>query len=330
MPIETITKNGKKRFRWTFNRVIAGERIRRTKIIPAGITAAEADSLGRKWEAEEYAIASGERKPVVTIWQCVEKHVTDKGTEWKDAEKRARILQKWSDAFADQDATDLHDWSVTFAGYLRASKDSKGNDKKPLTAGSISNIFAYIRAAVRYAYKVGLIDVNDTPRMAIPQVNNERHHYPDRAEMLAIARQCHDRRARAVIRIAFYSGMRLSEILRAKVTKQGFSLGTSKNGKPRIVPIHPKIAVCTRRIKLHITAASFDHYWVVAREKAGFRKTRFHDLRHGAASEMINAGVDLYTVGGVLGHATTLSTQRYAHLVTAKLSDAVSRIGKGS
>ncbi|OTP69868.1 hypothetical protein [Caballeronia sordidicola] len=43
---------------------------------------------------------------------------------------------------------------------------------------------------------------------------------------------------------------------------------------------------------------------------------------------MINAGVDLYTVGGVHGHATTLSTQRYAHLVTAKLSDAVGRIWK--
>jgi integrase len=318
MPIETITKNGKKRLRWTFQRVIAGERIRRTKIIPAGITAAEADSLARKWEAEEYALASGERKPLVTIWHCVLKHMEDKQSGWKDAEKRMRILDKWSEAFAEQDATSLHDWSVTFTGYLRAKKDSRGNDKKPLTNGSISNIFAYIRAAIRYAYKVGMIDVNDTPRLAIPQVNNQRHHYPDRAEMVAIAKNCHDSRARAVIRIAFYSGMRLSEIL-----------GTTKNGKPRIVPIHPKIAVCTRRIKLHITPASFDHYWIVARTKAGYTHTRFHDLRHGAASEMINAGVDLYTVGGVLGHATTVSTQRYAHLVTAKLSDAVGRIGKG-
>lgn len=329
MPIETITKNGKKRLRWTFNRVIGTERVRRTKIIPIGITSAEADSLGRKWEAEEYAIAAGERKPVVTIWQCIEKHVADKGSEWKDAEKRARILDKWSDAFADQDATDLHDWSVTFTGYLRANKDSRGNDKKPLTNGSISNILAYIRAAIRYAYKVGMINVNDTPRMAIPKVNNQRHNYPGRAEMLSIARKCHDRRARAVIRIAFYSGMRLSEILRAKVTRHGFSLGTTKNGKPRIVPIHPKIAVCARRVKLNITGPSFEHYWVTAREKANLRRTRFHDLRHGAASEMINAGVDLYTVGGVLGHATTISTQRYAHLVTAKLSDAVGRIGKG-
>jgi site-specific recombinase XerD len=42
---------------------------------------------------------------------------------------------------------------------------------------------------------------------------------------------------------------------------------------------------------------------------------------------MINAGVDLYTVGGVLGHKTTASTQRYAHLATAKLAAAVATIG---
>jgi integrase len=327
MPIETITKNGRKRFRWTFERVIAGQRVRRTKIIPFGITAAEADSLGRKWEAEEYAIASGERKAKVSIWQCVERHVTDVGAQWKDGVKRARVLQKWSDHFADQDATDLYDWSVSFVGYLRAHTDTRGLPKMPLTNASISNIMAYIRAAIKYAYKIGFVARDDTSRMAIPAVNNERHHYPDRREMLLIARCCTDRRARAAIRIAFYSGMRRAEIMRAKVTKQGFALGTTKNGKPRIVPIHPRIAVCTRRIKIDLTAPAMSHYWIKARERAGFPETKFHDLRHGAASEMINAGVDLFVVGGVLGHISMVSTKRYSHLVTDKLADAVGMIG---
>jgi site-specific recombinase XerD len=42
---------------------------------------------------------------------------------------------------------------------------------------------------------------------------------------------------------------------------------------------------------------------------------------------MINAGVDLYTVGGVLGHKSQVSTARYAHLAQAKLKAAVGRIG---
>lgn len=41
---------------------------------------------------------------------------------------------------------------------------------------------------------------------------------------------------------------------------------------------------------------------------------RIHDLRHSAAGFMINAGIDLYAVGRVLGHADHRSTMRYGHV----------------
>ncbi|MEY1589742.1 tyrosine-type recombinase/integrase [Burkholderia sp. Bmkn7] len=68
--------------------------------------------------------------------------------------------------------------------------------------------------------------------------------------------------------------------------------------------------------------------WIKARRKSGHLGVRFHDLRHSVASEMINAGIDLYTVAGVLGHKTTTSTRRYAHLVTDRLAEAVKKIGR--
>lgn len=43
---------------------------------------------------------------------------------------------------------------------------------------------------------------------------------------------------------------------------------------------------------------------------------------------MINAGVDLYTIGAVLGHKSAVSTARYTHLAHARLRDAVGAIGK--
>jgi site-specific recombinase XerD len=43
---------------------------------------------------------------------------------------------------------------------------------------------------------------------------------------------------------------------------------------------------------------------------------------------MINNGIDLYTVGAVLGHKDARSTQRYAHLATDALSAAVGKIGQ--
>ena len=53
---------------------------------------------------------------------------------------------------------------------------------------------------------------------------------------------------------------------------------------------------------------------------------RFHDLRHTAASRLVMAGVELYTVKEILGHKTLVMTQRYAHLSPAHQRQAVERL----
>ncbi|MBB5462923.1 site-specific integrase [Paraburkholderia sp. Cpub6] len=327
MPIETITKAGRRRYRWTFERVIENKRIRKTKLLPAGISAAEADRLGRDWDAEVYAVETGIRKQIVTIGECVRLHIEDEGANWKDLQTRVRVMDKYAPEYENQDALQLYGWSVSFTGYMRASVDREGRPKKPMSDKTISNTLGYIRAAIKYAYTKGKVEHDETGKMVIPKVDNERHVYKVRREMLEIAKACKHRETRAAIRVAFYSGMRLSEILRAKVTRDGFSLATTKNGRPRIVPIHPKIAVIARRVKFTILPHKLKDEWNKARKSAGYPDVRFHDLRHSAASEMINAGIDLYTVGGVLGHKTPASTKRYAHLVTERLAGAVAKIG---
>src|SRR5690606_18891466 len=99
-----------------------------------------------------------------------------------------------------------------------------------------------------------------------------------------------------------------------------------KNGDPRHVPVHPKIRACLK-VGLR-TQSKMGKRFRAARAKAGMDWLHFHDLRHSAASEMINAKVDLYTVGAVLGHKSATSTKRYAHLATDSLRDALGRIGR--
>ncbi|WP_104565635.1 tyrosine-type recombinase/integrase [Ralstonia mannitolilytica] len=319
MPVETITKAGRKRLRWTFERVINGQRYRKTKVFPAGTSQASADKIAAQWEAELYGLATGAIKRRVTIGECVALHCKDCGGRWKDGDKRAQRLEKWQAYFEGDYTDDLHEWSKTFARVL---------SERGLEPASIRNVMAYIRAAIKYAYKVGLIDQDQTQRMVMPAVKNERHSYPKRKEMLKIARACSDRQTRAAIRIAFYSGMRRGEILRAKPRKNGYLLEDTKNGERRLVPIHPRIAVLARRVRFTITENKLGHEFAKARRKAELEHVRFHDLRHAAASEMVNSGIDLYTVGQVLGHKTVVSTRRYSHLLNDRLAEAVGKIGR--
>ncbi len=90
--------------------------------------------------------------------------------------------------------------------------------------------------------------------------------------------------------------------------------------------MHPKLRTCAG-IPLGTRFATHYHF-EKAREAVGMPWLHFHDLRHSAASALIAEGVDLYTVGAILGHKSTASTKRYSHLATEKLAEAIGRLGQ--
>lgn len=66
-----------------------------------------------------------------------------------------------------------------------------------------------------------------------------------------------------------------------------------------------------------------------AAKKAGVKdwdKLRLHDLRHTAASWMVQNGVPLFEVARVLGHHTIQMTERYSHFASEHLTGAVSTL----
>ena len=58
-------------------------------------------------------------------------------------------------------------------------------------------------------------------------------------------------------------------------------------------------------------------------KRAGIENLRFHDLRHDFASNLVQAGVDIYTVKELLGHKDLRMTTRYCHLHPEKLREAI-------
>ena len=70
--------------------------------------------------------------------------------------------------------------------------------------------------------------------------------------------------------------------------------------------------------------------WERVRRDAGCPDLRMHDLRHSFASAALAAGLSLSQIGELLGHKSTQTTKRYAHLVeevaTAAATAAADRI----
>ncbi len=63
--------------------------------------------------------------------------------------------------------------------------------------------------------------------------------------------------------------------------------------------------------------------------KAKLSSTRLHDLRHTAATTMLQAGTDVVTTAGVLGHSTPTTTLGvYAHVLRESKRKATDRLGE--
>jgi len=307
------------RWMFEFDKRIAGARPRRRKLLPAGWTRAQADAFDRQESAALYAVASGIAKPRHYIGQAVQRYLTERVPQLKAGANAAREIEAMRDWW---DGRPLDDLATVCAEY---SADQQG----ALQPATIKNRIAYLRAACRWAWKRhSMGDSDPGARVVSPEVKNARQTTVSRAEVLALARACRHRGVRALIRVLYYSGMRVAEAQRALRVDGRFVLSDTKNGEARVIPIHPRALAASREPMPK--RSEIDYYWPLARAVCGLQHVRLHDLRHTAATEMINAGEDLATVGKVLGHKSPASTMRYSHHSTQKQALAVGKIGRKS
>ena len=71
-----------------------------------------------------------------------------------------------------------------------------------------------------------------------------------------------------------------------------------------------------------------DSAWNEVLETAKIENFRLHDCRHDYASRLVQAGVGLYEVSKLLGHADIEMSQRYAHLAHDHLRAAVEKLNE--
>lgn len=323
MPIRWDTRN--KRWRFEFDRVIAGRRHRSSRLLPKGWSQAQADAFDRKEAARLYAVGAGVEPEQHLIEDAVALYLGDK-QHLKSYQEAVENLAAIHWAYAGKAFADLPD----IARLVNENRAGVRKGKK-LSDATVKQRLALLKAACRWGWKKhGMGQIDPTARMILPEVRNERHVYKDRADMLKLAKAADRRDVRALIRVAFYTGMRKGELRRAVFEDGALHLADTKNGDRRSVPVHPRILCCMRFVPFTTPESTLDRGWQRAREAAGMPDVHLHDLRHSTASELVNAGIDLFTVGAVLGHKDPRSTKRYSHLTHQTLAGAIQQIGRKS
>jgi integrase len=150
--------------------------------------------------------------------------------------------------------------------------------------------------------------------------------------------------AAAAIKLLLFTGARRNEITHAKWEfvnweKRTLLVPRAKSGRARSIQLNSAALELLRAIsRIDGNAFIFPspvtgrpspslHFpWRRIRERAGVSDVRLHDLRHSFASFLVNQGVSLYVVQGLLGHTQARTTQRYAHLANDTLSGAAEMI----
>lgn len=313
MPIFWDKRN--KRWRYSFRRVVAGRRHRLTKLLPKGWSQAQADEFDRRESARLTAVAAGIERKDPLIETAVVLYLQDKA-QLKSLKSTTEHLAAIAWAYAGKPMSTLAEVAREVAA------------KSEVAPATVRNRLACLKAACRWGWrKHGLVDADPTVRMQLPTVDNARHVYITRRQMLQACRACDNWQAQIAIRVAFYSGLRLGELYAVQTDNGNLFLRDTKNGDVRAIPAHPRISHLLRHLPLVAPQITVQRAWQRARARVGLEHVTIHDLRHSAASEMANAGVDLYTIGRVLGHRDSRSTARYSHLSAGTLSAAVGMIG---
>ena len=126
-----------------------------------------------------------------------------------------------------------------------------------------------------------------------------------------------------LVEAALHTGARAGELLALKWQDMDLERGTarivdSKNGESRLIPIRGALLEALkakdRKGDDRVFRLNYAKPFKAACAEAGIEDFVFHDLRHHAASVLVQSGVDLFRVQKLLGHKSPAMTARYSHL----------------
>lgn len=230
-----------------------------------------------------------------------------------------------------------------FKEHLLTSK-SKRSDKVKLSSNSAVSYFNKVKAALKQAYKDGILQTDLNSKIAPIKADDTQREYLTMEELNRLAKTpCNNELMKRAALFSALTGLRFSDIQKLvwgeveHIEEQGYFIRfQQKKTKGReVLPIseqaysflgergQPKDKVFEG---LKYSAYHNRHIaqWIGA---AGITKDiTFHCFRHTFATLQLFNGTDIYTVSKMLGHKDLKTTQIYAKIVDQAKREAADKI----
>jgi len=146
-----------------------------------------------------------------------------------------------------------------------------------------------------------------------------------------------NKKHKAIISLAYSTGMRVSEVCNLKITdidskRMVITIRQSKGRKDRIVALSEKILEILRiyfleyKPKEYLFNGQFDLQYsstscnAIVKKYLG-KEYHFHLLRHSNATALLESGTDLRIIQKHLGHSSSKTTEIYTHVSTSILQN---------
>ncbi|MEV8510139.1 tyrosine recombinase XerC [Actinoplanes sp. NPDC051475] len=210
---------------------------------------------------------------------------------------------------------------------------------------------AAARTFTAWAHRTGLCAADVGAQLASPKAHRDLPSVlraDQAAELVVTTPNPHAVRDRAVLELLYATGVRVSELCGLDITDvdearrvvRVFGKGAKERAVPYGVPAQralddwlghgrPKVAHAGSGDALFLGARGGRLQQTVVRrivdaaaQAAGLPHTSPHDLRHSAATHLLDGGADLRAVQDLLGHSSLSSTQIYTHVSTERLREA--------
>ena len=145
----------------------------------------------------------------------------------------------------------------------------------------------------------------------------------DLLEILKVSKHAHHRLA---YMFAWYSGMRISEVLKIEERDIEMEKGTAfvrqgKGGKDRVcilykhyIPEMNKFLPLSKFMKVRALQKAFKKACKESGVEAKKPTVHFHSLRHGFCTHAVEKGIDITRIQVLAGHSNVATTSIYTHL----------------